>query len=162
MKSSILRLSELVGGYMHLLVDSIPEEQMTRQPAPGLNSPAWVVGHLAIAYDFGSHFLGVKRAAPKEWGPLFGPGSSPAAAVSWPSKAELLSTADNARRGLCAALEAAAPEKLAEPHTFEPMKQAAPTIGDFVAHLLTTHACSHLGQISAWRRIQGMPAVLGF
>jgi hypothetical protein len=42
------------------------------------------------------------------------------------------------------------------------MEKHAPRMADFVAHLMTTHAASHLGQLSAWRRLRGLPAVLGF
>ncbi len=162
MKQSILGLSEFVGDYTRKLADGIAEEQMAAQPAPGLNTPAWVLGHLAMAYDYGTHLLGGTHCAPPGWGKIFGPGSSPVPPAGCPNKADLLAGCEAARKGLCAALASATEAKLAEPNPFGPMKPFAPAMGDFIAHLLTTHAVSHLGQLSAWRRLQGLPAVLGF
>ena len=34
-----------------------------------------------------------------------------------------------------------------------------PTVGDLLAHLLTTHSAYHLGQLSTWRRAAGLPEV---
>jgi len=36
-----------------------------------------------------------------------------------------------------------------------------PTRGDLLAHILTTHEATHLGQLSAWRRQLGFPPVRG-
>ena len=51
--------------------------------------------------------------------------------------------------------------QLAAPSPFAPMLELLPTAGDLLAHVLTTHATMHLGQLSAWRRLKGLPAVLG-
>jgi hypothetical protein len=51
---------------------------------------------------------------------------------------------------------------MSEPHTLELrfLKGPLPTVGDLLAHLMTTHEAAHLGQLSAWRRLLGLPGVL--
>ena len=34
-----------------------------------------------------------------------------------------------------------------------------PKIGIWLNYLMTLHESTHLGQVSVWRRVQGMPAV---
>ena len=52
------------------------------------------------------------------------------------------------------------PAKMDEPHNVDLFKDAPiDTVGDLVAHLMTTHLATHLGQLSAWRRLQGKPAL---
>lgn len=162
MKESVLRVAGFVLEYTRRLADGIPEEQMVDQPAPGLNTPAWILGHLAIAYDFGLAQVGGQFTLPPEWLKAYGPGSSPVVPEPRHSKAELLATGERLHAALLDAVRSASDEFLAQPHNFDPMKQATPTRGDFLVHLLTTHPVSHLGQLSAWRRLKGMPAVLGF
>ena len=157
------RLFAWVIDYMNKLADGIDESEMDVQPAPGLNTPRWVLAHLAVAWDFGARWLGAATHCPKAWYQAYGPGSKPDAVPSpAPTKQELLAVIQAQFASLLAAAAAATPEALAKPHTFAPVREAFPTIADFVAHLMTTHPMLHLGQLSAWRRLQGLPAVLGF
>jgi hypothetical protein len=36
------------GGLLHRMVDDLTPEEWARQPVPGANSAAWVIGHLAL------------------------------------------------------------------------------------------------------------------
>ncbi len=156
-------LSRWVLDYARKLADGIDDAAMTAQPAPGLNTPLWIYGHLAMASDYAGVLLGLERGCPKAWHKAFGPGSDPAAVPPpHPTKQELLAALDANHARVAAALKAATPEQLARPNTFEFTKQALPTTGDMIAHLLTTHPMLHLGQLSAWRRLRGLRAVLGF
>ena len=161
--NTVLTLNRFVLDYALKLAEGISEEQMDHQPAPGMHSPRWILGHLAIAYDLGASLLGGHPMTPSDWAKAFGPGSDPASCPSPPpSKQVLLNflAAGNAR--LAELARGADPDKLAAPHPFKPLQQSMPTLADLVAHLMTTHATSHLGQLSAWRRLCGLPAVLGF
>lgn len=42
---------------------------------------------------------------------------------------------------------------------FVEARREMPTLGDLLLYLLCTHEGIHLGQLSAWRRAQGLPAV---
>jgi hypothetical protein len=52
---------------------------------------------------------------------------------------------------------AASPEQLAQPPTNPRAKEAFPTLQELVAFLLSGHVGVHLGQLSAWRRMIGLP-----
>lgn len=149
--------------YTKKLANGIDESEMDVLPAPGLNTPRWIFGHLAIAADFAAKWVGAPPKCPKAWYAAFGPGSKPDAVPSpAPTKEELLGVIEAQCLAVSAAAKAASPEALAKPHSFAPVIEAFPTIADFVAHLMTTHPMLHLGQLSAWRRLRGKPAVLGF
>jgi hypothetical protein len=51
----------------------------------------------------------------------------------------------------------ATPEQLAQPTANPRMKDALPTAREAVAFLLTAHLAGHLGQLSSWRRMIGLP-----
>jgi hypothetical protein len=45
---------------------------------------------------------------------------------------------------------------MSQPQTAELLKNTPlKTIGDVMDHLLTTHFAFHIGQLSAWRRLEG-------
>lgn len=157
------RLYAWVLDYTKKLADGIDESEMDAQPAPGLNTPRWIFGHLAVSGDFAAKWLGAPTQCPKAWYKAFGPGTSPDAPVSPPpTKQELLAVIEKIYHAVTTAAKTASPEALAKPHTFAPVLEAFPTIADFLAHLMTTHPMLHLGQLSVWRRLRGKPAVLGF
>ncbi|MBY0232568.1 MAG: DinB family protein [Gemmataceae bacterium] len=158
-----IHLGAFVVDYLKKLADGIPDDLLDDQAAPGMHSPRWLLGHLAMAQAYGVVLLGGKPASPKEWMKAFGPGSEPTSKPDpAPSKEEILAVIEKDHAALVALIRSATPEKLAGPHGFGPMEKHAPTMADFIAHLMTTHAASHLGQLSAWRRLRGLPAVLGF
>jgi hypothetical protein len=51
----------------------------------------------------------------------------------------------------------AMPEYLSKPTTNPRMKDALPTLKEGVGFLLTGHMGVHLGQLSSWRRMIGLP-----
>jgi len=149
--------------YAKKLAVGIDEDRMAFQPAPGLNTPLWIYGHLAMASDFAGVLLGAERGCPKAWHLAFRPGTDPAAVPQpHPTKQELIAALEANHARVVAALKTVTPEQLAKPNTYEFTKAAFPTVADMVANLLTTHPMLHLGQLSVWRRLNGLPAVLGF
>ena len=56
-------------------------------------------------------------------------------------------------------LEAAGPECLENEIVLERWKAFFPTAAVALPYLMLLHENLHLGQLSAWRRIQGMPSV---
>jgi hypothetical protein len=54
-------------------------------------------------------------------------------------------------------------EVLLKPHGVEMafVRNNFPTVGDLTSHLMTTHTGFHLGQLAMWRRMMGLPGVLG-
>jgi hypothetical protein len=79
--------------------------------------------------------------------------------ADYPSKAELLTKFDEAHDLLQRAVVAATPEQLAKPSPHPRTKDKLPTIQDLVGFLLTGHFGVHLGQLTTWRRMIGLPAL---
>jgi hypothetical protein len=157
------RLYEFLGVYADELMRDVDDARMAERPAPGMNHPAWIVGHLAVVARHGSTLLGWPAAGPEGWSKLFGPGSEAAGERgAYPPKDELMAAYRESRGAFLAAAREADPAAMGRPHGIEIafLKEAFPTNGVLIAHLLTTHEAVHLGQLSAWRRGMGMEGVL--
>jgi hypothetical protein len=158
MLDSETRINRFLMQYARMLVADIPDERLAEQPLPGVNHPAWVLGHLAFSTDVAAGLLGAAKALPPEWAPLFGPGSKPSAARgAYPPGHELLGALERGFERVRQQAADATPEQLAQPTTNPRMKDALPTVKDLVAFLLTAHLGVHLGQLSSWRRMIGLP-----
>jgi hypothetical protein len=64
-------------GFGKGLLSEIPDERMTEQPLPGVNHPAWILGHLALTADRVGETFGGQKTLPAEWSTLVGQGSKP-------------------------------------------------------------------------------------
>ena len=142
------------------LTADIPQEHMEHQPTPGVNPPAWILGHLAICTDFALELMGQPKRLPEEWHAEFAPRSKPLSEHHpYPDREELLIALREGHEAVAAALLQVTPEQLAAPNPL-PMKflqQTLPTVGDLLAHLVSTHEAAHLGHLSNWRRQMGKP-----
>src|SRR5262249_46712352 len=157
------KLYEFMLGYCKLLSKDIDEAKMAESPAPGVNHPAWILTHLAIATDFAARLLGEPAKCPKEWHQNCGPGSKLMSdRSSYASKRELLTALEAGHARVSEAAAKTTEEARQKPHSIELaiLKQALPTVGEVGADLMTTHAGIHLGQLSMWRRMMGMPGVI--
>ena len=122
------------------------------EPAPGVKTAGWLVGHLVITGDFALKLCGRPPLAPKEWRPLFSTGTTPGQDVgAYPPMGDLVAAFDAVYRDLIAAAPAAPGDTLALPNPYEPARGAFPTAGSFVIYILTGHLGYHLGQLSIWR-----------
>lgn len=140
------------------LMADVPQEEMLRQPAGSGNPPAWLLGHLAIATDEALQLLGKPNRLPPDWHARFGPGSPPITDDgATPTRDELLAALREGYAAVLVALRDADPADLAGPNPlpFPFLQETLPTKGDLLAHLLTTHAAEHVGQLSSWRRQTG-------
>lgn len=155
-----LRLFQLMLSYLEKLLDGIDDQRMAEQPL-GANHPAWILGHLTVTTGFGLKLLGQKLPYPKHWLTQFGPGSQPSSSrQDYPGKEELLLTFRQTTQQLIGLVPLVTPEQLAAENPGRILKEELPTVGDILAHLLTTHLATHIGQLSTWRRIQGLPPAL--
>jgi hypothetical protein len=158
-----IKLYAFVLDYCHKLTDDIAEADMAHQPMAGVNSPVWILGHLAISTDYAAMLLGQSKDCPEEWHRRFGPGSTPPRSDEpRPTKAKLLYAIDRGHERVAHAAEKVTAARLAERHPVDLafLRESLPTVGELLAHLMTTHPAAHLGQLSAWRRMRGMPGVL--
>src|SRR5215213_4331238 len=78
-------------GYCQNLVRDLPDERMTEQPLPGVNHPAWILGHLANTFDRVNGILGGEKKCDAAWNEKFGGGSKlTSKRGDYPSREDLL------------------------------------------------------------------------
>lgn len=151
-----------VMSYCRALTADLEDARLAEQPFPGMNHPAWTLGHLAIGTGYAVRLLGQTPSCPSEWFSAFGPGSSvkPERAM-YPSKDDLIGAIEAGHRELLAALPTADLARMKEPHkvTFDLIRTHLPTVGDLITHLVISHPMAHLGQLTMWRRLIGLPHI---
>jgi hypothetical protein len=159
MKEHLLRAAETNIDYARKLVADIPDEKMCVQPCPGMNHAAWVLGHLTYVLDSMIGVFDQPSAMSSEWKELFNLKSKPEPdRARYPSKAALLEAFEKAYRRIVEAVKLATPESLDREFPNPRLRASLPTVGVAMVHILTSHQGVHLGQLSAWRRAQGLPA----
>lgn len=147
-------------GFMKNLLQGIDAGKLTHQPRPGMNHPLWIVGHLAWTMEFPAKLLGVAYKAPDGWDKLFGMKSKPVDdAAKYPAITALLAELDRGIQVIGPALDSLSAEALAAEMPEEGFRQMMPTVGDGLTFILNSHIAMHTGQLSAWRRACGMPAL---
>lgn len=149
--------------YGQRLVADLTQDQMTLQPAPeghpASNHPAWVLSHLNVYLPLLLHALkGNSFDDPKEH--EFGMQSKPLSDASvYASKASLIGDYVAHHEQIISALQSADDSIFETEIQLPRWKPIMPTVGVCLPYLLCNHENMHLGQLSAWRRIQGMASV---
>ena len=156
--------------YGKRLLDAVPAERFGRMATPGgqtihSNHPAFNVGHLSLYPVKVLELLGQDvgpALPPQNYVGLF---SKDAQCVDdtngslYPAKQELLEVFQRTYDAALTALRNCDDELLLAPNPVDtPMKNVCPTLGSMLAFYMTGHVMSHLGQISTWRRMEGLPA----
>lgn len=161
------RCYEVHTGYGEQLAADLSEEQFVLQPGPGMNPPAWILGHVAVVGNFALSILdglGVEAEAVDlpGWRENFGIGSEPLAYADGftpPTADELRAAVKETHDRVHAATARVTAEMAASPLGIERLAGRFPTHGDLLTHLLTTHDAVHWGQLSAWRKAADLPGV---
>lgn len=145
------------------LVADLSEAQMVQQP-PGLrpapmNHPAWVFSHLNVYLPIMVALLeGRDFDDPKNH--PYGMQSKPEVDRSlYPVKHELMETFAQGHERMAKILANASEATLEQPVHLARWKETMPKVGVALPYLLLVHENQHLGQISAWRRVLGLPSV---
>ncbi len=143
------------------LVADLTDDQMTLQPAPKTNHPAWVLGHLlAVDGSFLALLGGTAPTLDANWKEVYGGGSTPVADSSkYKPKKFYVDHLAAVREQIIARLKTIKPEELSKPHPDPARRERFPTILHAIFIYGTWHEGYHAGQLSAWRRVQGLPAV---
>lgn len=157
--------------YAERLLNGVTQENYARFAAPGgvvikSNHPAFVLGHLVLYPARVLQQLGLpadKVAAPGGYEALFKAGvecqDDPDGRI-YPKLDELKTLFFDYHRAAIAGVEAAPEERFDAPNPAEGrMRELFPTLGGAVNFYLIGHVEVHMGQISAWRRAMGLPAV---
>ncbi len=145
------------------LVSDLSEAQMVAQPATDptapANHPAWVLSHLNVYVPIICSIIkGEAFDDPKPH--KFGMQSKPVAdRAEYASKQELLDAFVSGHEQVAQLLGNADDSVFSQPVLLPRWKDVMPTAGVALPYLMLNHENGHLGQVSAWRRIQGFPSV---
>jgi hypothetical protein len=145
------------------LVADLSDQQLVAQPAltgqPPVNHPAWIFSHLnAYLPVIEAIIAGQEFEDPKEH--PFGMLSQPAADRSiYALKDELVARFTTGHQRITELLQSADDAMLDQTINLPRWKSIMPTAGIALPYLMLNHENLHLGQLSAWRRVQGMPSV---
>ncbi len=145
--------------YAQKLVADLSDEQMVVQPAVGMNHPAWVFSHLNAYHPV---MVALLQGQPFDdpQGHPFGMRSAPVADVAiYPNKSDLMAAFQHGHDQVARSVEAAEAAAFEQPMPLERWQASFPLVGNALAYLMLLHESQHLGQISAWRRVQGLASV---
>lgn len=156
--------------YAERLLKGIAPGDFARFARPGgapvaSNHPAFIVGHLGLYPAQVLRLLGEPpgpAAVPEGWEALFKNGvecRDDAEGTIYPKMEPLTRWFFGGYRAALAALAQADDAVLRGPNPAEGrMRELLPTVGAVLAFYVAGHTQSHLGQLSAWRRMMGLPA----
>lgn len=155
-------------GYAERLVRGVPADRFPRFARPGgvvveSNHPAFIYGHLSLYAPKILRLIGHPApSVPDQFEVRF---SKDAQCVDdpdldlYPSMAEVVEFFMEGHRMVSAALRSTADDVFQQPNPAEGrMQELFPTIGSAQAFYCGGHMMMHLGQMSAWRRMEGMGA----
>lgn len=152
--------------YAERLLKDVPADQFARLANVGgtvvnSNHPAFIYGHLALYGPRIAKELGGDVAfIPDTFEPVFSQTATcvddPDATI-YPAMDEVTSVFFEGYQKALAALESATDEQLAVTNPTETMIPKFPTMGSMHAFYVGGHMMIHMGQLSAWRRMMGMP-----
>ncbi len=152
-----LRASKL---FLHRMIDDLKPEELQAQPLPGLNSIAWMLGHLALVDRRQLKWLGIAElpALPEGFEVKFK--TTGAAAVAQESlgvPSEIIAIFDSHRDALIACLPTVDPSVF-----MQPTEAIRPWFSDKgeATLFMGLHTMLHVGQISTIRRALGYPPLI--
>ena len=139
------------------ILTQLDDSHRALEPMPGAKTAGWLVGHLAVSGDFARRLCGRPPLCPVSWRAAFEPGSQPSAhPTDYAPMATLIATFFAVYRDLCDAVLVAPPNAMAAPNPYAPARATFPSVGEFVAYLMTAHLGYHLGQLTGWRAAAGL------
>lgn len=150
--------------YAEVLTNGIDPAKFAHMPMPGVNHPAFCLGHLALYPNLCFTLLG--REDLKEELPgfeaLFKAGVECVEDDGrYPAKDVIVEAFVDGHRRLADALSEVDDAVFGQINPIEGrMREFFPTIGVAVTFLSTAHPMMHLGQVSAWRRVMGLGSAM--
>jgi hypothetical protein len=152
---------ELNGAYGQQLIADLDDTQMVAQPRVNgelaVNHAAWVISHLCVYHPVIADLL-AGRTPEDPKGHRYGMTSTPVGDTNAYADADgLRRQFSDGHASVAAALEAADERRLLATMPVDRWVPRFPTIGQALPYLMIRHEALHLGQLSAWRRVQGLP-----
>lgn len=170
--SMIVAGAERMMGLSEALLKGVDAERFARLTAPGgqtvnANHPAFIYGHLAIYPAFILTTAGedpASAAAPESYSELFKHGAEcrddPEGTI-YPAMDEIVGVFNTGHRAVIERVKGWPGSKMTEKHSIEgPMGEAFPTVGHIANFMLLAHTMMHLGQMSTWRRCEGLGSAM--
>jgi hypothetical protein len=146
--------------YCRDLTKDLSPENYFEQPIAGMNHPGWILGHLTFVAQFGVTLCEGEGWLDEVWNEKFGVGSKPSNDASqYPSSQELFASYEDGHARLTHAAQSLNKTFLDKPTEIEALRPMFPTQGLLLAHILTSHEATHLGQLSAWRRAMALDSI---
>ena len=147
--------------FLRKQVSQINPDDADVDPTGDLKTPRWQVGHLLVGDLFAAAMIELAVGEPslESLLPAFGPGSDPhSVPADAPTLAELLAAKSAIEGPLAEAVAAADAGQFTGPHGVE-FLSGWPLVSksDLLAHLLSTHFATDLGELAMWRRARGIP-----
>ncbi len=149
--------------YAERLTHDLTDEQMILQPAGErdltVNHPAWCLSHLnAYLPVIEAVIQGQAFEDPR--GHRYGMESRPLLSSSeYAPLSEIIQQWNAGHDAIVALLETQDETVFERPVQMERWATVMPTAGVCLPYLMLNHENIHLGQVSAWRRVLGMPSV---
>ena len=146
--------------FLHRMIDDLKPDELLAQPLPGINSIAWMLGHLALVDRRQMKWLGLTElpALPEGFEAQFKTTGTPAGVQSGLGEPSTIVAIFDAHRD---ALIAALPS--VDPSVFtQPTEVIRPWFGDKgeASLFMSLHTMLHVGQISTIRRALGYPPLI--
>ncbi len=157
-------LNRFMLAYLRRLVADLQDNVIYQAPNASVNTPGWCLGHLVVECDHALMHLDRPRHSPDAWDALFLMGTTPDVLrdhANAPVKAVLLDTVKASYAALRDAVRETNPAFFEAPCHSAFLQSVLPREADWYAHMLTTHVAMHAGNIALWRRVMGLPAVIG-
>jgi len=155
-------------GLAQAMLTGIEADRFARHARPGgvevvSNHPAFVYGHLSIYPSRLLDMAGLDPApasVPEAFGDLFSAQAQcrddPEGSI-YPDMGTITSACFHASDALIEAMPGIGEDRFAMENPNERMRAPFPTFGAMLEFLVGPHAMLHLGQVSAWRRMEGLP-----
>lgn len=155
-------------GYAERLLKDVPAERFARFAAPGgvvvaSNHPAFIYGHLSLYAPKILQQIGHPAPrVPDYFEPRFSKDATCVDDVDgdlFPARDEVVDFFLEGHRMVMGALRSTGDATFTQPNPAEGrMKELFPTIGSVHTFYCGGHMMMHLGQMSAWRRMEGLGA----
>jgi hypothetical protein len=164
--------AERMMGLAEALLGGVEASRFARFASPGgetvhANHPAFIYGHLSlyparVLIAAGEEASGI--AAPAGWEDLFQHGAEcrddPEGSI-YPAMDEIVRVFTDGHRAAIEKIRGWSDARMAERHGIEGrMAEAFPTVGHVSNFLMLGHTMMHLGQMSTWRRAEGLGSAM--
>jgi hypothetical protein len=146
---------------VHKAFADIPEADLRKQLIAEMNPPVWILGHLVTTFGMISKLLSGELTCPMEYVSWFGPGSKIAELpAELPTGKVLLQQLGVGAERLLVIVPNIPDEKLNSIHSASFFREELPTVRALLENLLCGHTMLHVGQMTAWRKVAGLPKII--